>query len=254
MSYPPDEHVLRDLRIESWLEAEDHSVAELPVVDAVLDRSGAAALGVLVTLVDIACARVAFRGVHPHWLATADLSLSLAEPLPVGATARAEAWMLKAGSKLVSVAVDLGRAGRGVATFARIPREASLVDRPLPQVGERMTMPASGPPLERHVIQRMGMRHTEGGAVLDMHEYVSNSFGTINGGVLGFLVTAAAEDATGGVGSDVTLRYVGQTKVGPALARATVIRSDVCEVRVVDRGNGDALLATAMVSTARAAD
>jgi hypothetical protein len=49
------------------------------------------------------------------------------------------------------------------------------------------------------------------------------------------------------------LRYVGQTKVGPALARATVIRLGVCEVCVVDRGNGDALLATAMVATARAA-
>jgi hypothetical protein len=58
------------------------------------------------------------------------------------------------------------------------------------------------------------MRHTEGGVELDMHEYVSNSFGTINGGMLGLLVTAA-EDATGGVGSDLTLRYVGQTKVGP---------------------------------------
>jgi acyl-coenzyme A thioesterase PaaI-like protein len=58
---------------------------------------------------------------------------------------------------------------------------------------------------------------------------------------------------TGGVGSDLTLRYVGQTKVGPALARATVIRPGVCEVRVVDRGNGDALLATAMVAIARAA-
>jgi hypothetical protein len=55
------------------------------------------------------------------------------------------------------------------------------------------------------------------------------------------------------VGSDLTSRYVGQTKVGPALARATVIRPGVCEVRVVDRGNGDALLATAMVATARAA-
>jgi hypothetical protein len=41
---------------------------------------------------------------------------------------------------------------------------------PLPQVVERMTMPTTNPPLDRHVTERMGMRHTEGGVELDMHE------------------------------------------------------------------------------------
>jgi hypothetical protein len=41
---------------------------------------------------------------------------------------------------------------------------------PLPQVGERMTMPTTNPPIDRHVTERMGMRHTEGGVELDMHE------------------------------------------------------------------------------------
>ena len=94
MAYPPDEHVLRDLRVTSWLEAEDHAVAELPVDVVVLDGSGAASLGVLATLVDLSCARVAFHAAHPHWIATADLSLHLAEPVGPGGTVRAEAWLL----------------------------------------------------------------------------------------------------------------------------------------------------------------
>jgi acyl-coenzyme A thioesterase PaaI-like protein len=135
--YPPDEHVLRDLRATSWLEAEDHAVAEMPVDVAVLDASGAASLGALATLVDLCCARVAFHAAAGAWIATADLSLHLTQPVPVGGTARVDAWLLKAGSKLISIAVDLHGAGRGMVSFARIPREASEVERPPVVIGER---------------------------------------------------------------------------------------------------------------------
>jgi len=254
-TYPPDEHALRDLRVTSWLEAPDHAVAEMPVDVVVTDPSGAASLGAIATLVDMACARVALLAAHPHWIATADLSLHLAEPVSEGGTVRAEAHLLKAGSKLISVAVDLHGAGTAMATFARIPRAAAVIpeDRPLAVMGERMTMPLTGPPPTQRITERLALRHTEGGVELDRHEYVFNSFGTINGGVLGFLVTAAAEDATGMIGSDLTLRYLGQTKVGPARASARVVRRGVCEVRVVDVGADDALLATAIVATGREA-
>ena len=32
-TYPPDEHILRDLQIESWLEAPDHCIAEMAVTE-----------------------------------------------------------------------------------------------------------------------------------------------------------------------------------------------------------------------------
>src|SRR5687768_8286671 len=95
VAYPPDDHVLRDLRATSWLEAEDHAVAEMPVDVAVLDASGAASLGALATLVDLCCARVAFHAAAGSWIATADLSLHLTQPVPVGGTARVDAWLLK---------------------------------------------------------------------------------------------------------------------------------------------------------------
>jgi acyl-coenzyme A thioesterase PaaI-like protein len=253
-TYPPDDHVLRHLRIESWLEAPDHAFAQLPAAAAVLDGNGAVSLGALTTLVDIACARVSFASAHPHWIATADLSVVRGEPVSEGMV-RAEARMVKAGSKLISIDVDLHGAGTAAASFARIPREASLVDRPPPAVGERTAMPLLLPELEVHVTERMGLRSVHGGIELDRTDYVGNSFGTINGGVLGFLVAAAAEEVTGLVAADLVLRYLGQTKVGPAHATATVVRTGtdhaVCDVRVRDAGADGMLLARATVTTIR---
>ncbi|MCU1374411.1 MAG: hypothetical protein JWO68_1697 [Actinomycetia bacterium] len=253
-TYPPDEHVLRDLRIESWLDAPDHSFAVMPVVDAVLDASGAVSLGALTTLVDLACARVSFASAHPHWIATADLSVVGGAPATEGEV-RAEARMVKAGSKLIAIDVDLHGAGTAAASFARIPREASEVDRPPPQVGERISMPHVGAELDVPITERMGLRVAHGGIELDRSDYVGNSFGTINGGVLGFLVAAAAEQATGLVAADLVLRYLGQTKVGPAHAVATVVRTGtdhaVCDVHVRDAGADGMPLARATVTTIR---
>lgn len=255
-AYPPDEHVLRDLRVTSWIDAPDHGYAEMPVAPAVLDRSGAVAVGALASLVDIACARVCFAAAHPNWIATADLSVATGAPV-TGGTLRAEARLVKAGSKLLSIDIDLGGAGTAAASFARIPREASDVDRPPPQVGQRLTMPLTGPPSDRPLVERMGIRVVDGGAELDRTDYVRNSFGTINGGVLGFLVAAAAEHATGLVAADLVLRYLGQTKVGPARAVATVVRDGadhaVCDVHVRDAGADGSALARATVTTVRRA-
>jgi acyl-coenzyme A thioesterase PaaI-like protein len=97
----------------------------------------------------------------------------------------------------------------------------------------------------------MGLRVRGGTAELDRTDYVRNSFGTINGGCLGFLVAAVAESATGWTAADVTLRYLGQTKVGPARATASVIRRTadhaIADVTVRDVGAGGALLARALV-------
>lgn len=249
--YPPEDHVLRDLRITSWLEDEGRAFAEMPVDHVVHDRSGVVSLGALGTLVDLVCARVAFGSAHPHWIATADLSLVTAGR-PSSGTVVAEARLARSGSKLITLDVDLHGAGAAVATFVRIPREASEVDRPMPTVGERMQMPPTRPPLDVAVTERMGLVAGDGAAELARTDYVRNSFGTINGGVLGFLCAAAAEEVTDMVATDLTLRYLGQTKVGPARAVATVVRHGgehaVCDVRVHDAGAGELLLARATVT------
>jgi acyl-coenzyme A thioesterase PaaI-like protein len=255
-AYPPPEHVLRDLRIESWLETETHGFAEMPVDDVVRDASGVVSLGALTTLVDIACARVSFSAAHPHWIATSDLSL-VTEHRPAEGTARAEAKLVRAGSKLLAIAVDLHGAGRATGSFVRIPRTASDVDieRPMAPLGQRMTMTLEGPPPTLPITELMDLRTLGESVELERTDYVRNSFRTINGGVLGFLVARAAEEVTGMVAADLLLRYLGQTKVGPARATATVVRARddhaVADVTVVDAGADDALLALATVTLTR---
>lgn len=251
-SYPPDEHVLRELQIVSWLEASDHGIGEMPVTDASLDASGRVALGALVTFVDVMSAGVAFHAAGPHWIATADLSVVTAER-PSSGVVTAEARLARAGSKLIAIEVDLHDAGTAMLRFVRIPRTASRSgERPLPAIGERMGMPLRSDPVDS-LVARLGLRPVEGGVELDSTEFVSNSFGTINGGVLGYAAAAAAERAAGGVAADVHLRYLSQTKVGPARALATVVRAGadhaVSDVTVRDRGDGGALLVRATVTT-----
>ena len=74
-TYPPDEHILRDLQIESWLEAPDHCIAEMAVTDPMRSPDGGLSLGALVTAIDIACARVSSQVSLPNGIATADLSI-----------------------------------------------------------------------------------------------------------------------------------------------------------------------------------
>src|SRR5438270_2792823 len=136
VTYPPDEHALRDLEVISWLDTEDHAVGELPVLDHMRDERGAVSAGALVTLVDLVCARIVLHAVEPHWIATADLSF-VSGVRPTDGVVTAEARIARAGSKLVVADVDLGPVGRAVATFVRIPREASRVsDRPPPRMRE----------------------------------------------------------------------------------------------------------------------
>ena len=252
MTHPPDDYALRDLEIESWLEALDHAHAEMAISPAARDASGAVAMGSLVTLVDLACARVTFAAAHPHWIATADLSLSTTRR-PTDGVVRADCRVVRAGSKLIVAEVDLGDVGTALATFVRIPKEASLVERALSGIGDRTKMDLFTPPLTISLIERMGLRIIDGSAELDRTPYVGNSIGTINGGMLGYLVAAAAEEATGMGTADLTLRYLGQTKVGPARATATVIRRSaehaVSDVAVRDAGADGALLARALVTT-----
>jgi acyl-coenzyme A thioesterase PaaI-like protein len=249
MTYPPEQHLLRDLHVLNWLEDADHGVAEFDITDAIRDSSGRVSLGALVTLADIACTRVALSAVAPDFVATLDLSVTTGTR-PVEGRVRTDARLFRAASKIVSIDGHVDAVGPITGSFVRIPNEASLVGQ-VPAIGVRSQLDHVGPLLTGSITERMGMRVTADTAELDQSDYVGNSFGTINGGALGFLVAAAAEAVIGETAADVTIRYLGQTKVGPARATASIVRRSagnaIADVIVRDVGAGGACLARALV-------
>jgi acyl-coenzyme A thioesterase PaaI-like protein len=272
-TYPPEHHVIRDLRMVTFKQAVDHCLVWVPAQPNVRADDGALRLGVIGALIDSASAVVALAAAAPDWIATADLAYHSIEPVREG-PAICSARVLRAGVGVVVVRVEVfdghgdesveqgSPAGVGLVTFSRIPSRATVLRiDPFANIGTRMSnaRPDSGYDIPLH--DKLGLRVVDPAAgivELDKHDYVRNSFGTINGGALCMLAEAGAEHAanaaTGGRyhAADLQVHYLAQTKVGPARSRTRVVRADdhhvVCDLRVVDAGNQDVVLAVATVT------
>jgi acyl-coenzyme A thioesterase PaaI-like protein len=272
-TYPPDEHVIRDLRLETFKAKVDHTWVWAPVQHHLRDDDGSLRLGAIGAMIDAAGALVALPAADPDWIATADLAYRTIAPLTHG-PAICSAALVRAGATIIVVgvevfdgrgsddAVDAAPVGAGTMTFSRIPASASALtlDRTA-NLGRRVrnALPGSGFDVPLH--ERLGLRVIDraGGAVeIDKSDYVRNSFGTINGGTICMVFEAAAQhaaQAAGGVpyvARDLHVHYLSQTRTGPARTSARVLRHDdrhaVCDLSLVDAGNGDQLLALASVT------
>jgi acyl-coenzyme A thioesterase PaaI-like protein len=278
VAYPPDKHFLRDLDSQSWQVSIDRALMSAPLTDGYRNSAGSAALGFLAALVDIAAAPVALVSASPDWTATQDMALHAAGWLTEG-PAVVDAQLERVGRNTVIVSVDvydgagltdpedqldaieagrLSLAGKGLLTFARIPRSASASATdfdPASMVGQKRQM-APDEPVRGTMLERIGLRvvDAEGAVVeIDHSEYVRNSFGTINGGVLGAVFQAAAEAARPGlVATDLQIHYLSQVKVGPARTSGTVSRDmaghSIVSLRAVDAGADDQLLDLATIT------
>ncbi|MEZ5167424.1 MAG: hypothetical protein R2695_13390 [Acidimicrobiales bacterium] len=74
---------------------------------------------------------------------------------------------------------------------------------------------------------------------LEKSDYVRNSFGTVNGGILALAAEAAATSAAGaGIALDLQIHYLEQIGDGPVAVTADVVRTHSgfsrCAVRLVD--------------------
>jgi acyl-coenzyme A thioesterase PaaI-like protein len=279
--YPPPYHLLRDLDVTTEQATAEQSISLAPVPDAARNAAGAASLGFLVAILDVNAARVALVAGRPDWTATADLGLHATGWL-TGTPVVVESRLARAGSNTVVVTnevfdgrgvadfddatarrdhPELPRVGHGVITFARIPARASAASRfdPAALIGQRRHVGPAVAPDPVPFRDRVGLRVVDaarGVVELHNHDYVRNSFGTINGGVLGIVFECAAESAVADlVATDVQIHYVAQAKVGPARTEVDVLRHAadhaVCAIRAVDAGNDDLLLALATVTLQR---
>ena len=250
-----------------------------PVTDAVRDASGAAGLGYLVALVDVNTAMVGLCASSPDWTATADLMIHEVTPLVHGPTIL-ESHLTRAGSRLIVVGVDIydgegvtdlddladpieqPRVATGLVTFARVAASTSTASAtwdPLSTIGVRRRVESTGPMPTEPLLERIGLvvvDGSEGVVELPNSEYVKNSRGRINGGVLGMVFQGAAEAAAPGyAGSDLHIHYLASARVGPIRTHTVVVREAddhiVCRVVATDAGADDLVVAQATVTLQR---
>ena len=263
--YPPPIHFLSDLDIATEHVALDHTVATVAVDEFVRNRAGAASLGFVVAVVDVCAAMVALSAAHPNWTATADLSLHSTDWLLDGPM-RIDSHLIRRGSHIVVIGSDVfdgggRRMATGTLSFASIPRAASAAARdfvPGELVGQQRRMRPGAPPRPVPLAERVSLREIGPGVVeIPKDDYVINSFGTINGGVLGALFQYAAESLVDDlVATDLQIHYLRQAGAGPARTTTTLLRRAedhaVCAIEAVDAGDGDRVLALATVTLQRA--
>ncbi len=259
--YPPQRHVLRDLRFDLEAVDERSSRAHLEVVPelCVAGRLGA---GPLMTVVDVIAGSLVGRVVAPDWMATAQLSLHLAEP-PAEGRVVIDATVVRDGRTTVVMEGRLrtdptdGEArsfGDAMLTFVRLPRRDTNFDMSAIDVryGERSTFALADSGLREPYRDAIGVRLLDpavGAVEVDVSGYVRNSFGAVNGGVVASIAVEAALALVGTTSgapvaaTDAVVHYLTQGKVGPVVTAAELVRVDergaLVRVEVGDAGSTD---------------
>jgi uncharacterized protein (TIGR00369 family) len=236
--YPPDRHLLRDLRLSFDHGADDNtSCAWLPVVPEVCASDGSVRAGALATLVDVIGGGLAATAAQPDWIATADLTLHLVAAATHG-TVEARARVVHAGRTTVVIEVTLhDHAGNdmGIATmsFARLPRRDENPDFTATRAPGPSTMALPGSRLRAPLLEELEVRMIDaerGEIAAPIGEWSRNSLGSMQGGVVATLIDAAAEAASRAasgealVVADIQLTYLALARVGPVRSRVEVLR------------------------------
>ncbi len=239
--YPPDVHVLRDLALEVQ-HSSDESRAWLAVSDHVCNEAGRVRSGVLTVLVDAISGGLAASTAAPDWIATADLTLHVTRPVEASGLRNGEleavARVARAGRTTVvlEAAVLAGAEAVAVATLtfgvlARregnpvMPARAGAGTRAEGNAASRTREPFLGAAggFTRDAYDTIGFVDHGGGTVeLIPSDYVVNSIGGVQGGVLGALVDASVCSALGPGHelADLHLVYLALARRGPIRATA----------------------------------
>ncbi|MCY3576523.1 MAG: hypothetical protein OXH53_04315 [bacterium] len=259
--YPPEHHILRDLKLESERPERGRALSYAPLGPALLTSSGNARLGVIGVTVDAAGALTALIEALPDRIATQDLSYTasgFARQGPLIASCR----LLRAGQRLITVAATLADGcgsddpnqaqpiGEAILSFSLIPNRPGNDDLSHLQepVIERRTMGLATSGFGNTALWgAIGLDVVDAAAgvvQVPMTDYVRNSFGTINGGVMIMADEAAGELAvqealgTPVAAMSLNYRFLDQTRIGPAQTQTTVLRNNdqsaVAIVRLID--------------------
>lgn len=277
-SYPPEDHVLRDLPFELEVVAPGRQVARLQC-------DGTTSLGSVATVVDVLGGALCASVVAPDWMATSTLTLRVGT-LPDTGVLEMSAEVLRAGRRSVTIEVVLrraartGRVGDATLSFARLVRRESNLDlsSETVEVGRKVAferlLDGDTPAFDAAVgtvASTVAGSTTGASTTTELRPYVMNSFGALNGGVVaavaiatarawatsrtepldparGRAVDDAADDAVVDrvVVDEVAVHHLGQGRSGPVRGIAREVTGDgaaagrhVVRVELVDTGVDD---------------
>lgn len=255
-AYPPERHVLRDLRFVTERDASG-SVSRLEITPFLLAPSGAAHAGVLATLVDLAGGEAALRAAQPGWVATSDLVLHEMRPVSRGVVS-ARPNLLRRTRSTVVVEVTLAAAGRpvglGTMSFAVLPAREDLEAQSAVngQLEPRTDFARPGSGLSLPLSEALAARTVDlskGVVEIPVTPWVGNSLGALQGGMAAMAVELGAlalgTDRLGPQAAvvDLAINYLRLLRVGPARTRARVLRAQegtlLARVELRDAGAGD---------------
>jgi uncharacterized protein (TIGR00369 family) len=238
---------------------ETHVVGEVTTLDHLRGPGGSVRAGALLTMADTIGGMCAGLTALPGWVVSTNLMLRTVPGAHVGPLAL-DATVLRAGRKAIVTQVEIRDAGDGgapvadgVLTSSVLDPEGGPPDFPRPM---RLVPPESDEPI-LPLLEFFSVGAHADGVALPITDRVRNPWGILHGGATAVLVDAAGTHAVGegSVTADVTLHFMRPGRVGPAVARPTVVgvRPDghVVRIEVVDAGADDRLMAVA-VSTVRA--
>jgi uncharacterized protein (TIGR00369 family) len=252
-AYPPDRHLLRDLRLEFDHSDGETSRAWLPVVPELCTDHGGVRAGALATLVDVIGGGLAATSVQPDWIATADLTLHVVGAATSGSVA-ARARVAHAGRTTVVIEVELqddagAEIGLATMSFAVLPRRA---DNPQIRTSEATgptTMALASSRLDASLLDMLDVRVVDaarGELQVPIGDWSRNSLGAIQGGAVATIVDGAAEAATRAatgeplVVTDLQITYLALGRIGPIRTRVEVLGTSAghatARVELVDAG------------------
>jgi uncharacterized protein (TIGR00369 family) len=266
--YPPAQHVLRDLQLTVEHHPDGTAVAWIPAPPAVRNPSGSVRAGALAVLVDVVGGGLAAVAARPDWIATADLTLHLT-PRAVAGDVEARGRVLRQGRTTVVLEVDLadtagGTLGLATMTFAVLPRRDTNLTVDQADLVSRISFGMDGSRFDTGFHEQVQLTVVDAGAgvtELPLRDYVRNSMGAVQGGIVAAGADAAAEhavaDACGGPVEvvDLQISYLALVKAGPMRTTATVLDAPrsfgSARVEIVDTGAGGRLTTVARVVAVR---
>jgi uncharacterized protein (TIGR00369 family) len=242
----------------------------MPVAAELLTDAGTLRVGAIAAFVDVLAAAAAVRAAHPDWTTTSHLSVHSIRPVREGRiTACAE--LVRCGRRAIVVTADVAdaRSGDPVASttvsFSRLQLDRRVVAFDADAEHERIDFTRRDGPVGATLLERIGVRPrgtAPGELEIDVTDFVRNSMGAVQGGVLAALAEAAAESALrAGTGvplvvADLAIHYLELGRTGPIRTRAQVLRRGaghaVARVEITDGETPERRLCLATATAASA--